>query len=97
MLAAFGSGGGFFLQMLYRQLLILRRRSCFFLSFLNYLPDFSGKFGYFITNRFWREALLPGLFQRAFTDALRDCFPSLEQFFALLFRCLHELIRLPSH
>ena len=51
------------------------------------LADLAGKFGYFITDRFWREALLLGLLQSAFTHPLRDCLSSFQQFFAFLFRC----------
>jgi hypothetical protein len=31
--------------------------------------------------------MLPGFFDRALEDALRDCFAALEQFFAFFFRC----------
>ena len=58
-LAVFGRGGDFALQIVECELLILRRRPYFFFGFLNYLSDFSGKFGDLSANCLWREALLP--------------------------------------
>jgi hypothetical protein len=66
----FGSGGGFFLKMPPRQLLILRRRSCFFLGFLHDL-DFLAPDILSPTASGVKPPL--GLLQSAFTHPLRDC------------------------
>ena len=92
LLDAFGCGGGFSASDALRlashplpQFLLLAWLS-------SYLSNFPREFGYRLTHCFWREALLPGFFQRALSDALRDYFATLEQFFAFFFRRFDELI-----